>query len=79
MDFSNATFLTNRNVEIIRSFKKHTKDGMKKRTAVAHVAKEVGVSSSVVNAVIYTKGYAFREEAWSKYNAEVANATKQVA
>ena len=72
MKHSIATFYINRNVDIIRQFKKLNEvDGIKVRTAVAMVAGNVGVTSSVVNAVLYADGYAYRQEAWDLYNEEI--------
>lgn len=83
MEHSKSNFYINRNVDIIKEFKKLIAvEGSKVRETIKDVARSIGVSASVVNAVIYQEGYGYRAEAWAivdKEENEKEVATKRVA
>ncbi len=82
MSFLPETYYLNRNADIIREFQKLTAGGKKVREAIKEIAEKFErVSESVVEGVIYTKGYPHASEAWQIVNKEneESSATRTVA
>lgn len=65
-----SEYYINRNVGIIKAYNALVNSGIKTREALQRVATQYSVSYSLISAVIYTEGYAYREEALKRIEDE---------
>jgi hypothetical protein len=71
MSTSRSDFFINRNVEIIRAVNAKIDEGIGVREAMRQVSTELeDCSYSVIDAVMFTKSYSFRAEAWAIIHKE---------
>ncbi len=75
---SRATFFINRNIEIIRTVNLKLDKGTTVREAIRQTSEELtDCSYSLIDAVMFTKSYSFRTEAWEIINKEQAEKEKE--